>query len=314
MKKLAVMLAASAAMFAAGVAPAAAQDGPRVFTRTGSWVLDAAEDSCRLARAFTNGEDQVSLALERNRADNVVRLVLVSNAIRTFRGANTIGYRFLPDGDQRQARYIRSQTPDGQTYVNLGAVYIGMHTFAAMGVGGRDVRSLEGMAETPLYDRAAEQAYAAGITAIEFNEGFGGTIRLETGSLRGAVEALQTCTDDLLSTWGLDWQKHQTMSRRVAPVGDTFAWLPSGIVSFPEFASLNGGQNPFRVMVNAEGQPTSCTAHWVSLDADKNQRICDGIMQNGQFTPALDAAGQPIASYWMVDFMAAFSPIRLVPR
>jgi hypothetical protein len=30
--------------------------------------------------------------------------------------------------------------------------------------------------------------------------------------------------------------------------------------------------------------------------------VCDAIMRNGKFLPALDATGQPMASYWMVDY------------
>ena len=297
MQRFMITLAASAAMVAAGVAPAAAQDGPRVFTRSGSWVLDAAEDSCRLARAFTNGEDQVSLALERNRADNMVRLVLVSDAIRPFRGAETIGYRFMPTGDQRHSRYIHSETPDGQPYFNLGTVLIG----------GEPAPTPEGLFDLPVYDRAAEQAYAAGITAIEFNDGLSSAIRLETGSLRGAVEALQACTDDLLGTWGLDWQKHQTMTRRAAPVGPAFAWIPSGVIGFGDFASLSGARNPFRVMVGVDGTVTGCHVHWPSLTERQNAQICDAITANGRFTPALDADGQPMASYWMTEYLAGLS-------
>ena len=36
--------------------------------------------------------------------------------------------------------------------------------------------------------------------------------------------SLQACADDLLSTWGLDWRAHQTMTRRAMPA--TPAILP----------------------------------------------------------------------------------------
>jgi hypothetical protein len=74
MNRISVSLAALAAVLMS--APVTAQDNaPRVFTRSGQWSLEAAADECRLARAFTNGSDQISLALERNRADNQVRLI-----------------------------------------------------------------------------------------------------------------------------------------------------------------------------------------------------------------------------------------------
>jgi len=305
MKQPIASLLACAAMLTVTAPPAAAQDGPQVFTRTGTWVLDAGEESCQLARVFTNGTDQVSLALERNRADNVARMVLVGNAIRTYRAAAEVGYRFLPAGDQRTARYIRSETPEGQAYFNFGSVFIGPNPFAGPPVAAPGAPPAAPPAEfvVPPYDRAAELEFAAGITAIEFNDGLFAPIRLETGSLRGAMEALQACTDDLLLTWGIDWEKHRAMTRRVAPADPAFEWIPAGVVGFEDFAAFGGARNPFRVMVGADGKPTACHAHWVSLNPRQNERICAGIMQNGNFTPALDAAGEPMASYWMVDYM-----------
>lgn len=323
MFKCAVSLAASAALVAATAMPVTAQDGPRVFTRTGSWTADFQTDACQLSRAFTEGGDEVALAFERNRADNTVRLILVGNAVRNFRGAETIGYRFLPSGEQRQAMYLRSDLDDGRAYFNLGTVFIGPDPFAMFAAGGPGGGRGGGRGGPgpgagapppgpeafvpPPYDRAAEQEYAAGITGIEFNEGLTRALRLETGSLRAAIQTLQLCADDLLVTWGLDYQQHQTMTRRAAPVGPAWEWVPAGVVGFQDFEHLSGARNAFRVMVDAAGKPTACEVHWPSLSERQNAQICEGIVANGQFIPALDATGQPMASYWMTEYFGGLS-------
>jgi hypothetical protein len=301
MKHLPALLAAAAVIVSS---PAAAQETvePRVFTRTGQWQLEAAENECRLARVFTNGTDQIALALERNRADNLVRLVLVSNALRTFRLADELGYRFLPAGDQRSARYIVSETADGQTYLNLGNALLG----ALPSPSEQDSAppTPDGAPFTvPLYDRNAELDYAAAITGIEINAGLTAPVRLETGSLRSAITALQACTDDLLLTWGLDWEKHQSLTRRVTPVNNPWDYLPEGSIGFLDFPSFAGGRNTFRVMVNAEGRPTSCTVMWPSFDDTKNELICTAFIDSAQFLPALDAQGVAIDSYWVANFV-----------
>jgi hypothetical protein len=295
-------LASVGLVLATSTTPVAAQDAaPRVFTRTGQWQLEAAEEECRIARVFTNGDQQIALALERNRADPLVRMVLVTNALSTYRRADELGYRFEPAGEQRSARYITAEMADGQTYYNLGNVLL-----AAMPAPGTPPPAPG--APQPVYDRAAEQAFAAGITGIEFNQGLTQPVRLETGSLRAAITALQACEDDLLRTWGLDWEKHQTMTRRAVPDGRASDWIPAGTIGFGDFPSLSAGRNPFRVMVSAEGQPTDCKALWASLDASKNERVCNAIMEHGRFLPALDAAGQPMASYWIVDYLFGLAP------
>ncbi len=311
-------LAASAAILAASTGPVLAQEAPRVFERDGPWALDAGEDSCRLARSFTDGESTLALAMERNRADNMVRLVLVSDAIRTFRTADQIGYSYLPANDQRSAMFVRSETADGQAYFNLGNIFIGPDPFAAFAAGpgggpgaggpppGGGAGDMPAMVIPP-YDREAEQEFAATIRGIALNEGLLQPIRIEIGSLGGAIEALQACTDDLLRSWGLDWEAHQTMTRRAAPVGPAYEWIPRGTVGFQDFGKFGGASNPFRVMVDASGQPTSCHVHWPTLEARQNDAICEAIMENGEFTPALDADGEPMASYWMTDFFPALS-------
>lgn len=297
-RKLTALACASLTLATSAMPVAAQEEGPRLFTRTGQWQLEEADEECRIARVFTNGDQQIALALERNRADPLVRVVLVTNALSFYRTAEELGYTFQPSGEHRAARYITAEMADGQHYYNLGNVLL-----AAPGTPPPPPGTPQ-----PVYDRAAEQAFAAGITAIEFNEGLTQPVRLETGSLRAAITALQACQDDLMRTWGLDWERHQTMTRRAAPEGRASDWIPAGTIGFGNFASLSAGRNPFRVMVSAEGQPTACSAMWVSLDASKNERVCNAIMQHGRFLPALDAAGQPMASYWIVDYLFGLAP------
>lgn len=276
---------------------ALAQDDARTlrnFTMSGSWTLDAGDDYCRLAAMFQNGEDTVSFALERNRAENVARLVVVGDAVRPYRRATTIGYAFSPSGEERDAPFIRADLDDGQPYFNLGLV-----AFAPAG---------PPVFPPPIYDREAEQAFAGGVTSVTLDDGLQTPIRIQTGNLRAPIAALQACTDDLLLTWGLDFAAHQSMTRRATPVGPAYEWLSSATFGFQDFPLFSGGRNPFRVMVNAQGQPTSCHVHWASLSERKNASVCEQLMANARFEPALDAAGQPMASYWMGDSFALMQP------
>ena len=268
--------------------PALAQDETRSFTMQGSWSLDAGDDYCRLAGVFANGGDEIAFALERNRAENFARLILIGDGIVPFRGAEEMGYRFIPENVQRSARFLRSETGDGRDYFNLGLV-----SFDEMPSGPPDFAAV--------YDRADELAFATGINAFVFDEGLRQPIRIETGFMRGPMQALQACTDDLLRVWGLDYEAHQTMTRRAAPVGNAGEWLATGTIPFQDLRLLAGDANVVRVMVSAEGEPTACFIHQPSLDQRTNASICDQVMELGQFTPALDAEGNPMASYWMVS-------------
>ena len=77
---------------------AQAQDGA-AFRPVGGWTADYGEDYCRLIRTFSNGNDEVSLALERTQPGSPMRLIMVGDGIKTFRGADQIGFSFTPGGN-----------------------------------------------------------------------------------------------------------------------------------------------------------------------------------------------------------------------
>ncbi len=299
-------------MITAPISTQAQDESLGTFEMSGPWSLEYGDDYCQLAANFSKGEDEIALAMERNQAENQVRLILVSDAIRTFRAAEEIGYRFMPNDSDRRARYIKSETPDGRAYFNLGTIWIGPDPMAmfnsgdgAQGAG--PPPPSDGAAPTefvlPPYSREFEAEYARNVTGIRFSEGLLAGFVIDTGSLRGPIRALQGCMDDLLREWGLDHEKHQTMSRRAVPAEPAYEWIPRNVVGWQDFGLFGGARNPFRVMIDAEGNPTSCHVHWQSLSDRQNEQICDGIMGNGRFTPALDAAGQPMASYWTVNYV-----------
>src|SRR6478609_6014362 len=100
--------------------PAAAQDSQLVFKPTGQWSLDYGDDYCRLARTFSDGTDELALAIERIEPGPMARLILVSNGIKPFRTAQEIGWHFTPSDPERKSRYTRSTTADQKQFYNLG--------------------------------------------------------------------------------------------------------------------------------------------------------------------------------------------------
>jgi hypothetical protein len=214
-----------------------------------------------------------------------MRLIMVGDGIKTFRGADQIGFAFTPAGNASKSRYVRSETADGKQYLNFDPVTLAAFTFTPGG-------------PPPPYDRAAEQTTAGGITGLALNEGLTDPVRFETGSLKAPIAALQACADDLLAEWGLDPAKHKTMTApaMLAPGGDPV--LPQGTIPFGEFGKLGGGANQVRLTIGADGKPTACTIYSPTLAQSLNERICNLAMK-ASFQPAKDAAGQPMASYWM---------------
>jgi len=276
------------------VPAAQAQDGPAVFRPTGGWTADFGDDYCRLVRTFSDGSDEVSVALERVQPGGFLRILLVGDGVSTFRGADQIGYTLLPSGSERETRYVRSETADGDQFLGFDALTLAPFVFTP------------GTPPAP-YNRDTEQATARGINAIALGKGLTSPVRFETGSLRAPVEVMQTCADDLLGVWGLDVEKHKTMTIGVIPNPAPGGVLPQGTIPFTEFGKLGGGANQVRVIVGTDGKPTSCVIYSPSLSETLNRRICSLVMDKATFQPARDAGGQAMASYWMGSPLA-FGP------
>lgn len=275
--------------------PAQAQDNAAVFRPAGSWVADFGDDYCRLFRTFSDGTNQVQLALERIQPGAFTRITLVGNGINPFRGADTIGYSFLPGGNTFRGRYIKSETGDGQPLLSFDPLVLMLAPPAL-------TPPPPGTPPTPpVYNRAQELETVRAITGFALGEGLTDPVRFETGSLRAAVATMQTCADDLLKVWGLDPEKHKTMTAALVPNFVEEGWLPQGMIPFTEFEKFLGGANQVRLLVGADGKPTSCLVRTPTLSESLNRRICSILMEKATFQPAKDADGQPIASVWFGD-------------
>jgi len=290
MKFVRIASSVAAAGLLAASLPAETQDKTAVFKPTGQWSLDYGEDYCRLARTFSDGKDELALAVERIEPGPTARLILVSNAIKPFRSADEIGWHFTPSDPERKARYTHSTTGEGKQYYNLGPFVLA--PFAPSAPGNPPV-------PPPAFDRAKEQATAKGMTGFALDNGLNTPVQVETGDLSAPVAALQACADDLAKGWGLDPAKLQTQTSAAIPEKGGSGWLPQGTVAFGDFGKLGGGANQVRLMVDATGKATSCTVHWPTLDAATNDKICKAALANARFTPAKDTGGLAMPGYWI---------------
>src|SRR6187549_3660592 len=142
-------LIAAAAIVAA--APAQAQDASIVFRPSGNWTADYGDDYCRLIRTFTDGTREMSLALERLQPGGLVRMIVVGEGMRPFRGAEQITSQFLPSGTPAKLGYARAETIDGKSLVSFDPV---------------ELTPPPASDPPPMYSREREQEAARGITGV----------------------------------------------------------------------------------------------------------------------------------------------------
>ncbi len=125
-----------------------------------------------------------------------------------------------------------------------------------------------------------------------------------TGSLGQLFEILNTCMDDLVSTWGLDLEAQSRRPNR----SQTEEPFPNRL-AHPEILSEQGGQwgiqadLSIRVMVDSEGRATECKITNITLAEDFDDRPCTEFMRVAEFEPARDSHGNPMASYYVSSIL-----------
>ena len=305
-----ISLVIGASNAAAQGAPQAA--APRVFEQAGSWTADFGDDYCRLVQSYTDGTDTISLGIERITPGPTMRIMLVGDSVSLFRGSERIGLQFLPADAVDPSAFARSQTPEGKQLLVLDSVnlwgspqFVQLYAADPRGAPRADIPAAAPDANQ-VGSEEAELARAAELEGVLLSTGLTKPIRIETGSLHPVMQVLQSCSYDLLSHWGLDAEKHRDRQRNAYPPPGRI--IPDRPVPSAERGRLIGDFNRVRVMVGPEGQPLSCHIHSPSLSERVNANICEEVMSNARFEPALNADGQPMAGYWTAPVLALFGP------
>jgi hypothetical protein len=118
-----VVLGGAALLGLSTPATAAADGGGalRRFLPTGQWVMDYAEDSCRLSRTFAEGGKEVTLTLERFEPDAATSIALTGGAIKTRLGVTEARIMFAPVSPLMSYPIYKAELADGQPYYHLAA-------------------------------------------------------------------------------------------------------------------------------------------------------------------------------------------------
>lgn len=284
-----VMLAALAPL-----GSAAARE-PMRLKPSSKWNVHYAADSCRMARAFGEGEQKIVLMVDRYQPGDALRISFVGKPTYTRMNEGKVLLRFGPVEPEQEVEFypgtLNDKTP---TLILRGHIRVAPFPPDV-------IAAYEAMSEEQRYsfdwpEVTSEQEAAA--TWIEVKRAIRQPFVLETGSLGAPLAALEKCTDELLDHWGIDVAKHAMLSRKIRPRSNPGEWMKSRDYPLPMLLSGKRALVHFRLNVDAAGKPTACHIQESTRPKAFDDAVCKAIMRNAEFDPALDAGGQPIASYW----------------
>lgn len=281
---------AGAGVLAAVPVTATAKE-PLRLAPSSKWHVNYAADSCRLARSFGAGKDEVVLALDRFQPGPKVDMTLMGRPVQVLGETRRITLRFGPNDPAFEKRFTPGSLDNGMAALIVdGNMWItGYDPAWASSEEARNSRKLPDV----------DPALYAAIGFLELGIAGKRPIILETGPMEAAEQALAACTDNLLRGWKIDVEAHRNLSRRAVPASNPEDWMNSNDYPVSMRVTRQQGLVHFRLTVDAAGKPASCHIQQSTRPAEFDDAVCKGIMRRAAFQPALDAAGKPVVSYYL---------------
>ncbi len=277
MRRRMAMASAGIAAILGVVAPPilyAAEPKPPM-TPTSKWNMNYAPTECRLLRTFGEGKDQILLQIARYDLRDELEMALA-------------GPHIPPTDDNVPVTVATT------TFAEVPGIQA--QGFAAM----RNVPSQLRFRPDIDLPKALRSDVAAGkptMLTINFVRRY--NIQLDLGSMKGALGALDQCSDDLIASWGLDPVQQRQLKTGPEPRESPLKWFrpddyPAGLSQMGM-----GGAVIIRLLVGADGSVEKCVVTKAGGDKAFQDATCEAATKRAKFSPAIAADGQAVRSVWI---------------
>lgn len=252
------------------------------------WNVNYGDDSCRLGRAFGTGEATTVLVIDRLGPGDDFRLSLAGKRFSSIGEGAKATLRFGPDEAEQIHPVFK-----GNFGKNLSAMIVR---------GWMQIKKVEESERLEYAEKGTdpEPLSAAQIAAVDelvISKPLRRPLRLALGSMKAPFSALEKCTNELLTRWGVDVARHATLARRVRLGGNRVLLTSS---DYPTSALFKGAQGivHFRLSVDEAGKATACHIQQSTRPPEFDAVVCKAMMRRAQLIPALDKDGKPLASFY----------------
>jgi TonB family protein len=273
--------------------PALAADKPPIsLAKTSKWEMQYNEDSCSLIAQFGAGDTGVLLVLTRTSPNDWFELKLYGKMLRHGAIALPIDVAF---GEQPLVKYMGMHATTTATNKSKSDE---THTAIVPGLridGWKYPTKPTAELSVPTITAPQEQS----VKSISFKMPGAKVYRLQTESLGPPFAAMRACTDDLLRHWGYDPAVQTALSRPTIPTENPGRWLRSSDFPTKPLSQGMNGYVRFRLDVDETGKVAGCRILYRTNPDEFADLSCQLISKRAKFTPALDAKGAPVKSFYI---------------
>lgn len=289
-------------------APALAQDDDRLqLAPATNWVLDYAQDSCALRRAFGEEGQQVLLELRQYAPGDRMQVIVTSDDIRRidrgfrFRTSEGVTANFVPDTEPYNiGRPLGIDNGEwGEGFIAMLGIFPARERALAAQLASEQRISLQ-IADERRAERENE------ITGFAVGGAFREDFILLTGNMQPPMNAMRECLDELLTHWGIDAEAHRNLLRPARPL-EMEVWARELQERYPTSMLRRGEQAivNVRLTVNETGRAADCSVQNSLNEPTFDELACELLLEHSRFEPALDGNGDPITSYWVTRVIYA---------
>lgn len=283
-----------------------AQPAPKVLEMGGGWQLDYAEERCRMAGVFGSGETRTVFYLEQYNPGSRFLWTVAGSAVEMLRRNSDVDVQFGPGFPS-----IKVSQADDRTLGTYGQAIAGAgytppikledeNTKASQGAESRK----SGEPVTPAAVMRLDPEDGAKITTLSISQGGRTGTVLKLGNMRRAFEAMNACTENLASSWGIDVADLRSVAVLPKWVNqrETIRQIKR---RYPSVAADAGSQADFglRIIIADDGSVERCSLIAQTVAKYFSDRICPLIKAEGQFEPARDKAGKPVKSLFAANII-----------
>lgn len=273
----------SLAAFGAVLAPAPLLAATTELQPNGPWNVHFADEKCVLSGVFGDERNAHLLAFQQYWPSGSAGVTVAGPAFGKFENLQPTRLTFY-DGQQ-----AIEGTPFRGKIEDVGAAVI----YTSVALAAREQGQRQRARVLPDLDTAFGQQ----VRYVSVKQG-SREVRLQTGPLKAAFEVLNSCTEGLITEWGLDLERHRTAT--ALPKWRNSQTLVRRLQGLYPSRALNAGESGImwlRVIVGEGGKVEDCVIHRGTKSERLDSPACN-VMQTAEFEPARDAGGQPFRSYY----------------
>jgi hypothetical protein len=287
-----MLFATGAGLSLLAVAAHAAEPPPQVFEPSSNWTLHYDPEQCALLRDFGPADNRLRLQIESYGSATDFRILLSGKPLpRSQAATGEVRYGFPNDTVERRetTSLVGTTGPDVAALSFSGNVrpfdpdfdYNGLSTGEQLESNARPTLPV------PEFEREIDRMTIAVDGRARFE--------LHLGKMEKPLQAIRKCLADLQRSWGLDPDLQGRLSKYPVPRVSSVRRVQR---NYPQSMLLQGASAfvPVRIMVDAQGEATSCVVQIPGIEDDFTEAVCDGLAR--QFAPALDERGMPVAGIY----------------